>query len=194
VPFQSKRQWRAAFSGRIPGISKEKAREWAHETGTPFKKLPGRAASQKGKPTLRSKKSSLGTPTARAIRALRRSKQGRQVIRDALEETQLEGPLGHVPDVLRAHLGREESKTSSLEALVPYFAKLAQLLTSGAPSGALSSADLPPSPLTAPQPTQSARGAGDFTPNRPKKPGMPLRKQVTNPRLRVWDAMNKGVA
>lgn len=55
MPFQSKRQWRAAFSGRIPGFSKEKAREWAHETKGEFKQLPDRAPAEKGKPTLRSK-------------------------------------------------------------------------------------------------------------------------------------------
>lgn len=56
MPFTSKRQQRAAFGGHIPGISKEKAREWAHETPD-IKKLPDRAPAEKGEPTLRSKKS-----------------------------------------------------------------------------------------------------------------------------------------
>lgn len=55
MPFRSKRQWRAAMAGKIPGISKEKAREWAHETKVPFRRLPERAPGQKGEPTLRSK-------------------------------------------------------------------------------------------------------------------------------------------
>lgn len=55
MPFQSKRQWRAAMAGHIPGIDKEKAREWAHETDKPFKKLPDRAPAEKGKRTLLSK-------------------------------------------------------------------------------------------------------------------------------------------
>jgi hypothetical protein len=64
MPFQSKRQWRAAFAGQIPGFSKEKAREWAHETKTEFKDLPDRAPAEKGKPTLRSKKASSSTSKA----------------------------------------------------------------------------------------------------------------------------------
>ena len=39
MPFRSKKQWRAAFRGRIKGISKAKAREWAHETGS-YQDLP----------------------------------------------------------------------------------------------------------------------------------------------------------
>jgi hypothetical protein len=58
MPFKSKRQWRAAFSGRIPGFSKTKAREWAHETSG-FQDLPDRSPAEKGEPTLRSKKSQL---------------------------------------------------------------------------------------------------------------------------------------
>lgn len=54
MPFQSKRQMRAAFGGHIPGISKEKAREWAKETPD-LKDLPERAPGEKGKPTLLSK-------------------------------------------------------------------------------------------------------------------------------------------
>lgn len=56
MPFKSKRQQRAAFGGHIPGFSKEKAREWAHETPN-LKELPDRAPAEKGKPTLRSKES-----------------------------------------------------------------------------------------------------------------------------------------
>ena len=56
MPFQSKRQMRAAFGGHIPGISKKKAREWAKETPD-IKSLPERAPAEKGKPTLLSKES-----------------------------------------------------------------------------------------------------------------------------------------
>lgn len=59
MPFESKRQWRAAFAGKIPGISPAKAHEWAHETKEKFKDLPDRAPAEKGKPTLRSKSSGL---------------------------------------------------------------------------------------------------------------------------------------
>ena len=55
MPFESKRQWRAAMGGHIPGISKEKAKEWADETKS-FKKLPERAPAEKGKRTLLTKK------------------------------------------------------------------------------------------------------------------------------------------
>ena len=54
MPFQSKRQMRAAFGGHIPGISKEKAKEWAKETPD-LKDLPDRAPAEKGQPTLLSK-------------------------------------------------------------------------------------------------------------------------------------------
>lgn len=42
MPFHSKKQWRAAFGGHIPGIGRRKAREWAHETSTAYKRLPMR--------------------------------------------------------------------------------------------------------------------------------------------------------
>lgn len=58
MPFKSKRQQRAAFGGHIPGISKEKAKEWAKETPS-FADLPERAPGEKGKPTLLSKESQL---------------------------------------------------------------------------------------------------------------------------------------
>ncbi len=45
MPFQSKRQQRAAFAGAIPGISKAKAKEWADETD--FDLLPEKAASRR---------------------------------------------------------------------------------------------------------------------------------------------------
>jgi len=51
MPFTSKRQWRAAYAGKIPGVDPH---EWAHETKS-FKKLPERAPAEKGKATLRSK-------------------------------------------------------------------------------------------------------------------------------------------
>lgn len=60
MPFKSKRQMRAAFGGHIPGISKEKAKEWADKTSDP-KGLPERAPKEKGKPTLRTKKTALST-------------------------------------------------------------------------------------------------------------------------------------
>jgi hypothetical protein len=56
MPFESKRQQRAAFGGHIPGISKTKAKEWAKKTD--FARLPERAPAEKGKPTLLSKKAS----------------------------------------------------------------------------------------------------------------------------------------
>lgn len=51
MPFKSKRQARAAFAGKIPGIDPH---EWAHETPD-MKKLPERAPAEKGKATMRSK-------------------------------------------------------------------------------------------------------------------------------------------
>jgi hypothetical protein len=43
------------FAGAIPGLTKDDAHQWAHETKS-IKKLPDRAPAEKGKPTLRSKK------------------------------------------------------------------------------------------------------------------------------------------
>jgi hypothetical protein len=54
MPFASRRQQRAAFAGRIPGIDPH---EWAKDTD--FKKLPERAPAEKGKPTMRSKKAAV---------------------------------------------------------------------------------------------------------------------------------------
>lgn len=54
MPFTSQRQMRAAFAGKIPGFSKERAHEWAEETPD-IKELPDRAPAEKGKATLRSK-------------------------------------------------------------------------------------------------------------------------------------------
>ncbi|MCH9838590.1 hypothetical protein K0U83_23205, partial [bacterium] len=40
MPFRSKKQWRAAFGGHIPGISKKEAKEWADKTEGGYKGLP----------------------------------------------------------------------------------------------------------------------------------------------------------
>jgi hypothetical protein len=69
VPFTSKRQWRAAFSGRIPGIKIEDAREWARES-PPYDELPDRAPGEKGKPTLRTKKAMGFEPLIELLGAL----------------------------------------------------------------------------------------------------------------------------
>lgn len=79
----------------------------------------------------------------------------------------------------------------------PHFAKLAVMIgrgTTSPVSGTLSSAYAPSQPFDAPQMSQSARGAGDSTPPKAKNPGMSLRKQAINPRMRLVDAMNKGMA
>lgn len=42
MPFESKSQWRAAFAGKIPGISKQEAKEWARKTD--YSSLPEKKA------------------------------------------------------------------------------------------------------------------------------------------------------
>lgn len=42
MPFESKRQWRAAFAGKIPGISKQEAKEWARKSD--YSELPEKKA------------------------------------------------------------------------------------------------------------------------------------------------------
>lgn len=81
---------RAAFGGHIPGFSKAKAREWAHETPN-LKDLPDRAPAEKGKPTLRSKKAkSEAAEPARAAEATR-VYEGRRFVGEA-EPRGLGGP------------------------------------------------------------------------------------------------------
>lgn len=59
MPFTSKRQQRAMFAGKIPGMTDKDAKQWASETD--FKDLPERAPAEKGKPTLRSKAAALAS-------------------------------------------------------------------------------------------------------------------------------------
>jgi hypothetical protein len=192
MPFTSKRQQRAAFGGHIPGISKKKARQWAHETPS-IKSLPERVPGEKGKRTLRSKKAEVELPklpkpaVRAAVRNLRRSRAGQELLKEL--NRQLDS------DTTQKIVDKYKEVKSDLR--VPHFGKIAQMLGmagSAGSMGALPGASGPASAFDAPQSAQSARGAGDFTPAKPKKPGHPLRRQATNPRLRLLDAMNKGVA
>ena len=138
MPFTSTRQQGAFFGGHIPGISKAKARQWAHETPN-LKDLPDRASGEKGKATLRSKQADLR---------------------------------------------------------LPHFAKLAQMMGMGGSAGSMGSLSSAKGPSTsafdAPYIDQSGRGSGDFSPPKPKKLKTP-KQQAVNPRLRVVDAMKRGV-
>lgn len=107
MPFKSKRQQRAAFGGHIPGISKEKAKEWADETDD-FKALPDRAPAEKGKPTLLSKRAAVlrGSKTITSAIGQRPEHKG-------------------VKSVSRPELENEEGRSKLKRA---GFAKLADLL------------------------------------------------------------------
>jgi hypothetical protein len=122
-----------------------------------------------------------------AIRSLKSTQQGQALLKGIERQT-------------RAGVARElfggKKKSSADDPRVPHFAKIAQRMGMGVPTatGASSGAGDPLSSFDFPQSEAPARGAGNFTPPRPKKPGMPLRRQATNPRMRLLDAMNKGVA
>lgn len=114
MPFTSKRQQRAAFGGHLPGFSKEKALEWAHETPN-LKDLPDRAPAEKGKPTLRPKHSEL----------LEKMSNG-----DMLQYF-----IDH-PDKLREKKEREEREKKSNMAQVFDPVDLALMGAMGVPAGA----------------------------------------------------------
>jgi len=63
MPFRSKAQWRAAFSGKIPGISADQAREWADKT------------DWEGLPEHADKSASLLTQAAYAAKILSRKRE-----------------------------------------------------------------------------------------------------------------------
>ncbi len=100
MPFKSKRQMRAAFGDHIPGISKEKAREWAHETKS-LKGLPDRAPAKKGKPTLRAKKAYALAPYLRddeQAQAPELVHAYRDSLRHARDAREKEAQLAHAHD------------------------------------------------------------------------------------------------
>lgn len=107
MPFESKRQQRAAFGGHIPGISKTKAKEWAKKTD--FSRLPERAPAEKGKPTLLSKKAGV----ASFLRRRRILKDFKKAFGDQLEQP------GTQKNVFDAYQREKES------ALVELFTKIA---------------------------------------------------------------------
>lgn len=126
MPFASKRQQRAAFAGKIPGIDPH---EWAAETD--FKKLPERAPAEKGKPTMRSKKAVLSMVPLEdevaevfkfAAPALGDS------LRTALKVTRPSSAPPQLGDSLRQVL-RQRGKVASSEALamLGYFIARAKL-------------------------------------------------------------------
>ena len=82
-----------------------------------------------------------------------------------------------------------EEKTSS-DPRLPHFAKLALMIGASGPAAAM--APLPSA--QGPGPTNQDLGPKNTTPKLPKPPGFDVKKQSTNPRMRLVDAMNKGMA
>lgn len=168
MPFQSKRQWRAAFSGRIPGFSKDKAKEWAHETGS-FKELPDRSPSEKGKPTLRSKEA------ASIPRAVYVAKKVREQLVRHNEQLFNAGHGKNLADAVSADRERKQRSKHASDEFVE-FCKSA---------------------FAVPKPGQVSMGAkhvgsfsGKATTNFLKPPGSTT-AGVTNPRLSLRNAMTK---
>jgi hypothetical protein len=162
MPFQSKRQWRAAFSGRIPGFSKEKAREWAHETKGEFKQLPDRAPAEKGKPTLRSKEASAAPKAVYVAKKLR-------------EQLISSGTGKNVFDAMQSERERSRRKQASDE-FVDFCAKIAFAVPR---PGQVSMAS-----------RHVGSFSGQATTNFLKAPGSTT-AAVTNPRLSLRNAMTK---
>lgn len=161
MPFHSKRQWRAAMGGHIPGISKEEAHAWAHETPS-FKGLPDRAPSEKGKPTLRSKEASSAGKAAFVAKKLR-------------EQLISSGTGKNVYDAMQGERERSQRKKASDE-FVEFCAKIAFAV---------------PKPGQVGMAAKRVGGfSGQATTNFLKSPGSTT-AAVTNPRLSLRNAMTK---
>ncbi len=199
MPFKSKRQWRAAMGGHIPGISKEEARTWAHETPS-FKELPDRAPAEKGKPTLRSKESMDFADYLRRRRERRISRQfqrsletdeNEQWVRQQEKRSSLPGKTVFVAKKLReqlissgtgknvfdaVHGEHERSKRKKAsDEFVEFCAKIAFAV---------------PRPGQTMSPKHVGSFSGQATTNFLKAPGSTT-AAVTNPRLSLRNAMTK---
>lgn len=201
MPFHSKRQWRAAMGGHIPGISKEEAHEWAHETPS-FKGLPDRAPAEKGKPTLRSKEAldfsealrrrrdrqlqrqflaSLSTDEAAQWREQQEkssSLPGKTVFvaKKLREQLTSSGTGKNVFDAVQGERDRSKRKKHASDEFVEFCTKIA---------------------FAVPRPGQTGMAAkhvgsfsGQATANFLKSPGSTT-ASVTNPRLSLRNAMTK---
>jgi hypothetical protein len=174
MPFKSKKQQRLFFSGALPGVDKETALEWAHETKN-MKKLPERAPAEKGKPTLRSKKAN----------------------GDMIAHFQ------EHPDKLRAHLERK-SKAKGSENDRRHYVKELALLDRKKTAVLAEVADLTPEleqllidvfktaglGTAASLPSAVGRFKGMMSANALKPPGFAASKMAINPRKTIVSAMN----
>ena len=163
MPITSKRQWGAMFGGHIPGISKAKAKEWAHETPTAYADLPDRAPDEKGKPTLRSKHSS----TARRVGILAK-----------MLSDQLHQPGTH-KNLYDAARGEHDRRKHAGEQFVEHCMKLAFAVP--APGKTFQSA------------AHVGSFSGKATTNFLKAPGPTTAAAVVNPRLGLRTAMTKAM-
>jgi hypothetical protein len=184
MPFKSKRQQRAMFGGHIPGMTKEDAKEWAHETPN-IKKLPDRAPAEKGKPTLRSKKA--GSENDRRHDAL--NERLKAQMKKKANGDMLQHFLDH-PKEAENYLDRKErertrrGKTASviLSEFADFTPALEDLLTDIFKTAALGSSVMKPSSV--------GKLKGMMTSHAMKAPGYAASSQAINPRRNIVAAMN----
>jgi hypothetical protein len=183
MPFRSKRQQRAAFGGHIPGISKTKAREWAHETRS-IKSLPNRVASEKGKPTLftlrkrgKLKTSSIGSALLKRVASKGSAKAvGGRVLHADVEDgpgrRSLSAREKYQRDVYKVWVSQGRPKFSALnpETLLGFGKLAAKFFGVTNPRG---------------------RTGGDAMINLSKKPGPPRTVGAIRPNLSAVSAMTK---
>lgn len=186
MPFASKRQQRAAFGGYIPDFSKKKAKEWADETD--FSSLPDRAPSEKGKPTLKSKKASRAGAAKKAVSLA--AALGRRPVRKGISS---------VHRFNREHgvyqRGAETAEGVYEKLKHSHFMKIADLLMGmGQGAGQVGENSSSADKAIWDVPNVKSRGSGYQTPPRPKKPGADIKKQAVNPRKNLRDAMTQGIA
>lgn len=199
MPFTSKRQQRAAFGGHIPGFSKERALEWAHETPD-LKDLPDRAPAEKGKLTLRAKRAFSDDDVKKVTRAAetgadrdnwssdvtgtvetkkkKASTAARLGIVAKMLADQLKQPGTH-KNVYDAARDEHERRKRSSEDFLTHCVKL--------------SFAVPPPGKTFQKDTHVGSFSGKATTNFLKAPGPTTAAAVVNPRLGLRTAMTKAM-
>ncbi len=201
MPFQSKRQQRAAFGGHIPGFSKSKAKEWADKTN--FSKIPDRAPAEKGKETLLTKKRKGKLKKASAnlrganniiqrLRAAGYTKSADKLTRELARDAKIDPVAVSIMQGPAALKRQREKEKSSADALVSLCTKLAVSLSSLSTANIGTAVKSPGSSVSKTMSNKAQRVGrykGVSTNNSLKPPGRALSKQIVNPRRNIRDAM-----
>jgi len=178
------------FAGKIPGLTKEDAKEWAKDTD--FKKLPERAPNEKGKPTLRSKKAEANTLRYLDDKELARTRRGAKVANGDM----LQYFLDH-PDKAKAHFDRKKKAGSPNDRM--HDARNRELQRRAAKCAAALPVELLVEAFkiatlgsAAANPRNVGKLRGMMTTNSLKAPGFAASTQAVNPRRSLINAMNFG--